>query len=99
VGIKQRFPFLRWSVLRLALGMSRIEKPGQIGHRREEATAAYVEANARREDVDDVLAKIDEFAYEKAMLVNVGDEKGLLLDAAVRRADARLILELGAYCG
>ena len=37
-------------------------------------------------DVDDVLAAIDEFAYEKSMLINVGDEKGELLDAAVRRA-------------
>ena len=30
---------------------------------------------------------IDKFAYEKSMLINVGDEKGELLDAAVRRAD------------
>ncbi|MDD4868329.1 MAG: class I SAM-dependent methyltransferase, partial [Mycobacterium sp.] len=50
-------------------------------------------------DVDDVLATIDQFAYEKSMLVNVGDEKGLLLDAAVRRADPALALELGTYCG
>ena len=40
-----------------------------------------------------------EFAYEKSMLMNVGDEKGELLDAAVRRADPRLALELGTYCG
>jgi catechol O-methyltransferase len=33
------------------------------------------------------------------MLINVADEKGLLLDAAVRRADPRLALELGTYCG
>lgn len=33
------------------------------------------------------------------MLINVGDEKGLLLDAAVRRADPALALELGTYCG
>jgi len=32
-------------------------------------------------------------------LVNIGDEKGKLLDAAVRRADPRLALELGTYCG
>ena len=30
---------------------------------------------------------IDRFAYEKSFLINVGDEKGRLLDAAVRRAD------------
>ena len=44
-----------------------------------------MEANARRGDLDDVLATVDKFAYEKSMLMNVGDEKGELLDAAVRR--------------
>jgi catechol O-methyltransferase len=55
--------------------------------------------NARAGDVDDVLATIDRFAYEKSMLINVGYEKGALLDAAVRRADPKLALELGTYCG
>jgi predicted O-methyltransferase YrrM len=43
--------------------------------------------------------KVDQFAYEKSFLINVGDEKGELFDAAVRRADPRLALELGTYCG
>ena len=46
-----------------------------------------------------MLATIDKFAYEKSILMNVGDEKGKLLDAAVRRADPKLALELGTYCG
>ena len=46
-----------------------------------------------------MLATIDKFAYEKSMLMNVGDEKGALLDAAVRRANPGLVLELGTYCG
>jgi catechol O-methyltransferase len=96
---KQRLPFLRWSMIRMAFAMPGFGKTGQIGDGREEATAAYVEANARRGDVDHVLATIDEFAREKSMLMNVGDEKGELLDAAVRRADATLALELGTYCG
>ena len=33
------------------------------------------------------------------MLINVGDEKGALFDAAVRRANPKLALELGTYCG
>jgi catechol O-methyltransferase len=97
--LKQRLPFLRWSVWRLALGMPSFMRTGQIGDGREAACAAYVEANARRGDIDEVLAAIDTFAYEKAILVNVGDEKGALLDAAVRRAAPRLVLELGTYCG
>ncbi|EUA35360.1 O-methyltransferase family protein [Mycobacterium xenopi 4042] len=46
-----------------------------------------------------MLATIDRFAYEKSLLINVGPEKGALLDAAVRRADPKLALELGTYCG
>ena len=46
-----------------------------------------------------MLATIDTFAYEKSILMNIGDEKGLILDAAVRRADPTLALELGTYCG
>lgn len=80
-------------------GMPSFLRTGQIGDGREAACAAYVEANARGGDVDDALSAIDTFAYEKSMLVNIGDKKGLLLDAAVRRAAPRLILELGTYCG
>ena len=80
--------------------MSRnITKTGQIGDGREAAAADYVVANARQGDLDDVIADVDQFAYEKSILINVGDEKGELLDAAVRRADPGIALELGTYCG
>ena len=92
-------PFLRWSFWRLAIGARNITKTGQIGDGREAAAADYVVANARQGDIDDVIAKIDQFAYEKSFLINVGDEKGELLDAAVRRANPALVLELGTYCG
>ena len=97
--LKQRIPFLRWSFWRLAIGSRNITKTGQIGDGREAAAADYVEANARQGDIDDVIAKVDQFAYEKSFLINVGDEKGELLDAAVRRANPGLALELGTYCG
>jgi catechol O-methyltransferase len=99
MSLKRRIPLLRWSVWRLAWGMPGFLKTGQIGDGREQACAAFVEANARRGDIDDVLATIDRFAYEKSMLMNVGDEKGELLDAAVLRAAPSLILALGTYCG
>lgn len=92
-------PLLRWSFLRLAVGARNIAKTGQIGDGREAAAADYVVANAREGDIDDVIATIDKFAYEKSFLINVGDEKGELLDAAVRRANNKLALELGTYCG
>ena len=97
--LKQRLPFLRWSFWRLAIGARNITKTGQIGDGRESAAADYVVANARQGDIDDAIAKVDEFAYEKSLLINIGDEKGELLDAAVRRANPSLALELGTYCG
>lgn len=99
MGLRQRIPLLRWSFLRMAVGARNIFTTGQIGDGREAAALDYVLANARQGDLNDVIATIDEFAYEKSFLINVGDEKGAILDAAVRRADPRLVLELGTYCG
>ena len=99
MDLKRRLPILRWSVWRMAVGNRNITTTGQIGDGREAAAVEYVVKNARAGDIDDVLATIDKFAYEKSMLINVGDEKGLLLDAAVRRANPALALELGTYCG
>ncbi len=92
-------PLLRWSLIRMAIGARSFSKTGQWGDGREAAAADYVIANARQGDIDDVLATIDKFAREKSFLINVGDEKGELLDAAVRRANTKLALELGTYCG
>ena len=97
MNLKQRVPFVRWSFWRLAIGSRNITKTDQVGDGREAAAADYVVANARHGDIDDVIAKVDQFAYEKSLLINVGDEKGELLDAAVRRANPGL--ELGTYCG
>jgi catechol O-methyltransferase len=97
--LKRRVSLIRWSVLRMAVGGRNLTTTGQIGDGREAAAANYVVEHARKGDVDGVLAAIDEFAYEKSMLVNVGIGKGALLDAAVARADPSLVLELGTYCG
>jgi catechol O-methyltransferase len=95
----ERIPMLRWSFWRMAAGMKNLTTTGQIGDGREAAAVRYVQAHARRGDIDDVIATIDTFAYTESFLVNVGDHKGRLLDDAVRRADPRLVLELGTYCG
>jgi catechol O-methyltransferase len=98
MSLKQ-LPFLRWSVWRLTIGNRNSARTGQVGDGREAAAVDYVLSNARQGDVDDVLATMDKFAYEQSFLMNVGDEKGELLDAAVRRADPSVALELGTYCG
>lgn len=98
-GIKTRLPFLRWSFVRMGLGMKRLTTEWQVGDGREEAVRQYVLERARAGDLDDVIAKVDEFAYEKSFLINVGDEKGELLDGAIRRCAPKRLLELGTYCG
>jgi catechol O-methyltransferase len=90
---------LRWSFWRMAIGVRNVIKAGQLGDGREAAAADYVVVHSQRGDVDDVITTIDKFAYEKSFLVNIGDEKGELLEAAVRRANPRVALELGTYCG
>jgi catechol O-methyltransferase len=95
----KRLPFLRWSVLRMALGRRNLFRNWQVGDGREEALADYVVANARQGDPEDVIRVIDEFCMNRSVMINVGDEKGEILDRAVRRASPYLLLELGTYCG
>jgi len=95
VGVRKKLQ--SWG--RLMLGMPSFLKTGQIGDGREAACAAHVETTAPPGDLDSALAAIDTFARDQAMLVNIGDEKGELLDAAVRRAKPAVVLELGTYCG
>ena len=99
MGLRRRLSILRWSVLRAGIGVRNFTKTGQLGDGRETAAADYVVAHARKGDIGDVLATMDRYSYEESFLVSVGDEKGKLLDAAVRRANPRLALELGTYCG
>jgi catechol O-methyltransferase len=95
----RRLPFLRWSFVRMLFGIKKLQRDWQVGDGREEALAEHVVANARRGDPDDVIRVIDDFGFNHSYLINVGDEKGEILDRALRRASPKLILELGAYCG
>jgi catechol O-methyltransferase len=95
----KRVPFFRWSFWRMLLGMKHLTTEWQVGDGREARLADYVLRTARRGDPADAVRVIDEFAYEQSFLINVGDEKGRILDGAVAKAAAGRILELGAYCG
>jgi catechol O-methyltransferase len=96
----RKVPLLRWSFLKMVLTMKRhLLVHWQAGDGREEKLARYVLANARPGDAADAIRAIDRFAYTRSFLINVGDEKGEILDGAVRRARPRRVLELGTYCG
>ncbi len=95
----KRLPFLRWSALRMVLGAGHLRTNWQVGDGREEALAAHVLAHTRVGDLDAVIRVIDDFCTTRSVMMNVGDEKGEILDRAVRRASPRRLLELGTYCG
>ena len=95
----RRMPFLRWSVWRMVLGLRRLQRDWQVGDGREEALAAYVLDQSPAGDLDAAIGAVDAFCYGRSMMMNVGDEKGELLDAAIRRTAPRRLLELGTYCG
>ena len=92
-------PFLRWSFIRMFLGMKRLLEDGQVGDGREQRVADYVLHEARPGDIEDAIRVIDDFGWHKSLLMNVGDKKGPILDEAIRSAQPKLVLELGAYIG
>lgn len=92
-------PFLQRSFLRLLIGMRRLRSDQQVSEGREEALATYVVTRARPGDVADVIRVIDDFCYHHRFMMNVGDEKGEILDEVIRRVRPRRLLELGTYCG
>jgi catechol O-methyltransferase len=66
---------------------------------RAERALAFAKAHARPGDPDSVLAALDRFAREQVFLMNVGDRKGEILDAELRRHRPARALEIGAFCG
>ena len=95
----KRVPFLRWSVWRMVLGMRHLTTHWQVGDGREQALADHVSATATQGDLDGAIRGVDDFCYRESVMMNVGDEKGELLDAAIRRSEPSRLLELGTYCG
>jgi catechol O-methyltransferase len=95
----QQMPLPQVYFLRLLQVMRRLRSGWRLDGGREEALATYVATHARRGDVADVIRVIDDFCYRHSFMMNVGDEKGEILDAAIRRARPQRLLELGTYCG
>ncbi|MCU1613910.1 MAG: O-methyltransferase [Frankiales bacterium] len=90
---------LRWSFLRMAVRTKHLLTEWQVGDGREAALADHVLSHARPGDVDDAIRVIDEFCRQRTWLINVGEEKGQILDRAIERVRPRRLLELGTYCG
>lgn len=91
--------FLRWSFLRMGLGMNKLLRDWQVGDGREEDCAKYALERAPAGDAAAVVAAIDEYAYRHKFLMNVGDEKAEILERALERVQPKRVLELGCYVG
>ena len=62
--------------------------------------SAYVAKHARAGDPADVLATMDRYAVEEAFLMNLGPDKGdLVQELFAKLPQPARVLELGAYCG
>ncbi|XP_048369870.1 catechol O-methyltransferase isoform X2 [Sphaerodactylus townsendi] len=58
-----------------------------------------VSYNAVKGNPESVLECIDKYCSKSEWAMNVGDEKGLILDKIVQETDPSVVLELGTYCG
>ncbi|XP_045147202.1 catechol O-methyltransferase isoform X1 [Echinops telfairi] len=70
-----------------------------MGDSKEQRILRHVQQQAQPGDPQSVLAAIDAYCSQKEWAMNVGDEKGLIVDEVVREYRPTLLLELGAYCG
>ncbi|NXU58198.1 COMT methyltransferase, partial [Turnix velox] len=66
---------------------------------KEQRILEFVLNNAVRGDPSSVLDTIDKYCSQKEWAMNVGDEKGVILDRTVGEAQPGVALELGTYCG
>ncbi|XP_072537478.1 catechol O-methyltransferase A [Salminus brasiliensis] len=58
-----------------------------------------VQKNATKGNPESVISAIDYFCQHSEWAMNVGDEKGAILDSVVSEVNPSTALELGTYCG
>nr|AME15628.1 catechol-O-methyltransferase [Heteropneustes fossilis] len=58
-----------------------------------------VQKNATKGNPESVITAIDYFCSHSEWAMNVGDEKGSILDSVVTEVNPGAVLELGTYCG
>ncbi|CAF1332789.1 unnamed protein product [Adineta steineri] len=59
----------------------------------------YVLQNSNRGDVQNIIDTIDKFGWTKQWLMNIGDQKGKILDEAIQTRKPKTVLELGTFLG
>ncbi|XP_030640624.1 catechol O-methyltransferase A isoform X1 [Chanos chanos] len=69
------------------------------GSSRPQRLLKAVQRNAAKGDPQSVISAIDYFCRHSEWAMNVGDEKGSILDSVVSEVSPTTALELGTYCG
>lgn len=69
------------------------------GSSRPQRMLKAVQKNATKGDPQSVISAIDYYCRHKEWAMNVGDDKGLILDSVLTEVNPSTALELGTYCG
>ena len=75
------------------LTKTKIKKPKEL------EVLEIVKKKAIKNNPNSILKIIDDYAYKSTFLMNIGDQKGEILDKAIKDSRATNILELGVYLG
>ena len=75
------------------LTKTKIKKPKEL------EVLELVKKKAIKNNPNSILKIIDDYAYKSTFLMNIGDQKGEILDKAIKDSQAPNILELGVYLG
>ncbi|XP_005391811.1 PREDICTED: catechol O-methyltransferase isoform X1 [Chinchilla lanigera] len=70
-----------------------------MGDTKEQRILRHVQQHAKPGDPQSVLEAIDTYCSQKEWAMNLGKNKGEIMDAVIREHSPSLVLELGAYCG
>ncbi|XP_072308056.1 catechol O-methyltransferase B isoform X1 [Eucyclogobius newberryi] len=84
---------LMWHDVILEMLMDRI-----TGSTRPQRILRAVKMNAARGNPCSVVKAIDDYCKHKEWAMNVGDEKGCIVDSVVSEVKPTTVLELGTYC-
>ncbi|GLJ33505.1 hypothetical protein SUGI_0673920 [Cryptomeria japonica] len=88
-----------FSFLKGFMNIKEIIATGQAGDGREKALLDHVLKTSEKGNPLSVLNVIDSFAKTSSWLMNIGDDKGPILDKALQKYNPRVVLELGTFCG
>ena len=75
------------------LTKTKIKKPKEF------EVLELVKKKSIKNNPNSILKIIDDYAYKSTFLMNIGDQKGEILDKAIKDSRATNILELGVYLG